>query len=60
LTTEEKMKEIARLLGGEKITKKALEHAQELLKQLDESIPSPALRAPSPTSAGRRLPVNGH
>ena len=32
LTTEEKTREIARMLGGEKITEKTLEHAREVLE----------------------------
>jgi DNA repair protein RecN (Recombination protein N) len=32
LTTEEKTKEIARMLGGEKITEKTLDHAREILQ----------------------------
>lgn len=35
LATEDKTKEIARMLGGEKITEKTLEHAREVLESIE-------------------------
>jgi DNA repair ATPase RecN len=33
LSTEDRYKEIARMLGGEKITQATLDHAKEMLKK---------------------------
>jgi len=51
LSPDDRVEEIARMLGGVEITAKAREHAREMLKNAMASAPRPAKRK-SPQSPG--------
>ncbi len=54
LDHEERVQEIARMLGGVDVTSRAREHAREMLRLADASIPESATHATPPASPARK------